>query len=60
MFIRLWLCQKSNRLIEIDLSRQIELDADPKSIQQKEFVGQLKNADGINTDGADLNDFRKN
>ena len=33
------------RLIEVDLSTQIELDADPKSIQQKEFVGQLKNVD---------------
>ena len=35
------------RLIAVDLSRQKELDADPKSIQQIEFVGQLKklNAD---------------
>ena len=31
------------RLIAIDLSRQKELDADPKVIQQIEFVGQLKN-----------------
>ena len=26
----------------LDLSRQKELDADPKTIQQIEFVGQLK------------------
>ena len=29
----------------LDLSRQKELDADPKTIQQIEFVGQLKNPD---------------
>ena len=29
------------RLIEIDLSRQKELDADPKAIQKLKFVGQL-------------------
>ena len=33
------------RLIAVDLSRQKELDADPKSIQQIELVGQLKNSD---------------
>ena len=35
------------RLIAVDLSRHKELDDDPKSIQQIEFVGQLKklNAD---------------
>ena len=35
------------RLIAVDLSTQKELDDDPKSIQQIEFVGQLKklNAD---------------
>ena len=27
------------RLIAVDLSRQKELDADPKAIQQIEFVG---------------------
>ena len=31
------------RLIVIDLSRQKELDADPKATQQIEFGGQLKN-----------------
>ena len=30
-------------LIAVDLSRQKELDADPKAIQQIEFVGQLEN-----------------
>ena len=36
-----------HRLITVDSSRQKELDADPKEIQQVEFVGQLKklNAD---------------
>ena len=31
------------RLIAVDLSRQKEIDTDPKAIQQIEFVGQLKN-----------------
>ena len=36
------------RPIAVDLSRQKELDADPKAIQQIEFVGKLKNtADAI-------------
>ena len=39
------------RLIPADLSRQKELDADPKAIQQIEFVGQLKNIDRINAYG---------
>ena len=33
------------RLIAADSSRQKELDADPKAIQQIEFIGQLKNPD---------------
>ena len=33
------------RIIAVDLSRQKELDSDPKAIQQIEFVGQLKNSD---------------
>ena len=33
------------RLIAVDLSRQKKLDADPKAIQQIEFVGQLKKID---------------
>ena len=40
------------RLIAVDLSWQNELDADLKEIQEIEFVGQLKNADIANTDGA--------
>ena len=43
------------KLIAVDLSRQKELDADPKVIQQIEFVGQLKNVDNdynaIDADG---------
>ena len=39
------------RLTAVDLNRQKELDADPKAIQQIEFVGQLKNEDSINADG---------
>ena len=31
------------RLIAVDLSRQKELNADPKAIEQIEFVGKLKN-----------------
>ena len=33
------------------MSREKELDADPKTIQQIEFVGQLNNTDGENADG---------
>ena len=33
------------------LYRQKELDADPKATQQIEFVGELKNYDGVNADG---------
>ena len=33
------------RLITVDLSREKEFDADPKAIQQIEFVGQLKKID---------------
>ena len=39
------------RLIVVDLSRQKELDANPKASQQIEFVGQLKNVDSVNADG---------
>ena len=39
MFIRLWFYKNHYRLIAVDLSRQKELDADPKAIQQIEFVG---------------------
>ena len=33
------------KLIAVDLSRQKELYADPKAIQQIEFIGQLKELD---------------
>ena len=36
------------RLIAVDLSRQKELEVDPKAIQQIEFVGQLKDLDNTN------------
>ena len=36
--------------IVIYISIHKELDADPKAIQQTEFVGQSKNEDGINAD----------
>ena len=43
------------RLKAVHLSRQKELDVDPKAIQQIEFVGQLKNldADDNATDAGD-------
>ena len=40
------------KLVAIDFSRQQELDADPKAIQQTE-LRHFKNADGINADGAE-------
>ena len=48
MFIRLWLYKNHYRLIVVDLSRLKELDADPKAIQQIEFVGQLKKINNAN------------
>ena len=45
-------CTKNHyRLIAVDLSRQQELDTDPKAIQEIEFNAQLKNTDGENVDG---------
>ena len=39
-------CIKNHyRLIAVDLSRQKELDADPKAIQKIQFVGQLRKLD---------------
>ena len=46
MFIRLPLFQKYTKLITIDLSKQQKLDADPKSIQQIDFTGNLNRAEG--------------
>ena len=47
MFIRWWLLYIKNhyRLIAVDLSREKELDADSKAIQQIEFIGKLENPD---------------
>ena len=44
----------------VHLSRQKELDPDPKAIQQIEFVGKLKNADGVNLDMFVLTIWEKN
>ena len=41
------------RLIAVHLIRKKELDANPKAIQQIQFVRQFKNVDGINEDGAE-------
>ena len=42
MFIKLRLFQNHFGLIAIDLSSPKRLDADPKAIQQIEFVGQKR------------------
>ena len=39
------------RLISFDMSRQKELDADLKTIEEIILTGQLKNHDGVNPDG---------
>ena len=39
------------RLISFDMSRQKELDADLKAIEEIILTGQLKNHDGVNPDG---------
>ena len=44
----------------VHLSRQKELDPDSKAIQQIEFVGKLKNADGVNVDMFVLTIWEKN
>ena len=46
MFLGLWIHQNHHRFKAVDLSRQKELDADPKTIQQMEFVGELKKLNG--------------
>ena len=43
-------------LIAVDLSRQKELDAHPKAIQQMEFVGQLNNNNSNNNSNNDNKD----
>ena len=56
MFVWLWLYKNYYRSIAVDLSRQKELDADPKAIQQIKFVGQLKKLDGNDNATDDGND----
>ena len=41
--------KKNYQLIEVDLSKQRELDADPRAIQQIEFVGMLKTRSNVFT-----------
>ena len=60
MFVWLWLYKNYYRSIAVDLSRQKELDADPKAIQQIKFVGQLKKLDdndNATDDGDDQSTF---
>ena len=45
MFIRLWLHKNHYRLLAVDSSRQKKLNADPKSIQLVEFLGEIKKLD---------------
>ena len=45
---------ENQQLIAVYLSKQKELDDDLKAIQQIEFVGQLKNVDSVNADGAEF------
>ena len=43
-------CFKKNyQLIAVDLSKQRELDADPRAIQQIEFIGMLKTRSNVFT-----------
>ena len=51
--IRLWFHQNHYRLITVDLSGQKELDADPKAIQQREFIGQLEKLDADDDNATD-------
>ena len=44
MLIRLSLFQRNYKAIAIDLSRQNELDADPRAIQQINFTASLDRA----------------
>ena len=43
MFLDYGYIKNHYRLVAVDLSRQKELDADFKAIQEIEFIGQLKN-----------------
>ena len=52
MFIRLWLHKNHYRLLAVDSSRQKKLNADPKSIQLVEFLGEIKKLD-VNDNATD-------
>ena len=41
--------KKNYQLIAVDLSKQTELDADPRAIQQIEFIGMLKTRSNVFT-----------
>ena len=41
--------KKNYQLIAVDLSKQRELDADPRVIQQIEFIGMLKTRSNVYT-----------
>ena len=41
--------KKNDQLISVDLSKQRELDADPRAIQQIEFIGMLKTRSNVFT-----------
>ena len=41
--------KKNYQLIAVDLSKQRELDADPRAIQQIEFIGMLKTRSNVFT-----------
>ena len=41
--------KKNDQLIAVDLSKQRELDADPRAIQQIEFIGMLKTRSNVFT-----------
>ena len=49
MFIRLSIFQNHYQLIAVDLSKQKELDADPRAIQQIEFYGMLTTDSQVGT-----------
>ena len=42
MFVKLSILQNPYQLIVVDLSKQKELDADPRATQQIEFYGKLR------------------
>ena len=46
MLARLYLFQRKFKLIAIDLSKQLELDADSRAIQQINFTANLDEDDG--------------